>query len=270
MKITSMIKATTLLLAVGSSFLVVGQAKASSWSGSGGVTITDSNVTNPVDPENPENDVDPGPGPSTEGSLRVDFVSSLNFGSASTTGSNRTYLSRAQLFHDEGVTARGYYIQVTDRRGDADGWNLTLTQDRQFSSGIIQDLDNQELEGAVLSFDKGWANSAGDSGKLPTVFRETLAINDMNTAYLVASASANQGTGVTTIAFGASGENSSNQENTLTALTDASDNAVMDSTFAQQAYSNSAVTLSVPDSTKIYPVQYTTTLTWTLTAGPTE
>ncbi|MHC5372560.1 WxL domain-containing protein [Enterococcus sp. LJL120] len=268
MKMKYLFKAATLLLVTSCSLGGI-SAQASSWSGSGSVTITDSGVTTPVDPENPGNDVDPGPGPSTDGELRVDFVSSLNFGSASTAGTNRTYSSLAQLFHTEGVSARGYYIQVTDRRSDASGWTLTLSQDRQFTSGIIQDLDNQELEGAVLSFGNGWANSSSNSN-LPTVSRDTLAINEMNTAYTVATAANGQGTGVWTISFGASGENTSNQENTLTALTDSAGNPVMNSTFNKQVYSNSAVSLSVPDTTQIYPVQYTTTLTWTLTAGPTE
>ncbi|MHC5372255.1 WxL domain-containing protein [Enterococcus sp. LJL120] len=270
MKITSFLKKVTLILIGTSCYFGSDIAYANEWSGQGSVTVTDSGVTNPVDPENPEKEVDPGPGPSTDGELRIDFVSKLNFGSVSTTGTNRSYSSLAQLFHNEGTSARGYYIQVTDRRRAADGWNLTLTQDSQFNSKIIQDLDKKELEGAVLSFDEGWANSADNLERLPTVSRETLSINEMRTAYTVATASAGQGTGVWTIAFGASGENGSKQKNTLTALTDATGNAVMDSTFNKQAYSNSAISLSVPDTTKIYPVQYTTTLTWTLTAGPIE
>ncbi|MHC5373975.1 WxL domain-containing protein [Enterococcus sp. LJL120] len=240
---------------------------ASALGGSGSVTVRGSEVTPPKDPEKPGEEVDPGPGPSTTGDLRIDFVSSLNFGATKITETNRKYDSLAQLFHND-TNARGYYIQVTDQRSDAQGWTLTLSQDSQFNSSIIQDLDSQQLSGAVLSFDKGWANSAY-TGSAPTVTRDTLAINEMGTAYTVASATSGQGVGIWTISFGASGENISGQDNTLTVLTDDDGQPVTDSTFNKTAYSNSAISLSVPDAIKIYPVQYTTTLTWTLEAGPT-
>lgn len=246
------------------------QAKASSANalgGGGAVGVTGTEVTPPRDPENPGDVADPGPGPSTTGDLRVDFVSTLNFGATSITNANRKYDSLAQLFHSD-TNARGYYIQITDQRGsNAQGWNLTLTQDRQFESTIVQDLNHQQLDGAVLSFDKGWANSA-NTGGAPTVTRDTLSLNEMGTAYTVASATSGQGSGIWTISFGASEENTSGQENTLTALTD-ENGAVMDATYNKPAYSNSAVSLTIPDTTRIYPVQYTTTLTWTLEASPT-
>ncbi len=239
-------------------------SSADSLGGSGSVTVDKTDITTPKDPENPGNEVDPGPGPSTTGDLRIDFVSSLRFGATKITETNRVYNSLAQLFYGD-TAARGYYIQITDQRGGNQGWNLTLTQDTQFSSSIIQDLDSQELTGAVLSFDHGWANSVF-SGETPTVTRDTLAIDAMGTAYTVATATSGQGGGTWTIAFGASEENVSDQENTLTALTDADGQALIDSTFNKPVYDNSAIQLSVPDTTKIYPVQYTTTLTWTLEA----
>lgn len=266
MKTKQMLSIATLTLMV--SCLYGLPVKANGFGGQGNVTVTDSGISEPVDPEKPGDVVDPGPGPSTDGNLRIDFASTLDFGSAKITDTDRIYPSLAQLFRSE-TNARGYYVQVTDRRPDATGWTLTLTQDKQFNSSIIQDLDNQELTGAVLSFGNGWANSSGGSG-MPSVSRDTLAINEMNTSYTVATATQGQGTGVWTIAFGASAENDSNQENTLTALTDAAGNPLMDATYNKQAYSNSAVSLTVPDTTKIYPVQYTTTLTWRLEAGPTE
>ncbi|WP_265459739.1 WxL domain-containing protein [Enterococcus sp. HY326] len=243
-----------------------GQA-ASSLDGQGSVSVVGTETTPPKDPENPGVEVDPGPGPSTKGDLRIDFVSSLNFGAIKITENNRKYDSLAQLFHSD-TPARGYYIQITDQRGGTEGWNLTLKQERQFESRIIQDLEHQQLDGAVLSFDKGWANSI-DSGT-PTVTRDTLAINQMGTAYTVATATSGQGAGVWLISFGASGENNANQENTLTAVTDEKGEPVLDATYNKPVYRNSAVSLSVPVATKIYPVQYTTTLTWTLEAGPTS
>lgn len=269
MKALGCLKASlAILLFSGVAVLGEEQVQATEFGGDGSVTVQGKDISEPIDPEKPGQEVDPGEGPSTKGDLRIDFVSALNFGSAEITKTNRRFDSLAQLFHSE-TEARGYYIQVSDFRGDAAGWSLTLAQDNQFHSSIIQDLENQSLDGSVLSFGNGWANSAGNSGT-PTVSRDTLGLNEMGTAYTVATAGSNEGKGVWTIAFGASSENTSDQENTLSPLTDADGNAVVDTIFNKQAYSNSAVFLTVPDSTKIYPVQYTTTLTWTLEAGPTE
>lgn len=255
-------------LIVSTFFTFTGHVHASSQDAGGSVTIEDNGESPLVDPEFPSSVVNPGEGPSTTGALRIDYVSTLAFGSNKIEDDNRTYLSLAQQFHSE-TSPRGYYIQISDYSSDTAGWNLTVTQNEQFHSSIIQDLDHQELTGAVLSFDKGWANTNGNSAT-PTVTRDTMAINEMGIAYTVASASGNQGKGTWLISFGASSENVSNQEPTLTALTDTSGSPVVDSIYNKQAYSNSAVSLTVPKDTKIYPVQYTTTLTWTLEAAPTE
>ncbi|MDA9472550.1 WxL domain-containing protein [Enterococcus sp. 5H] len=252
-------------------FFLVGygkQSAADNLGSKGQVTVEGNDRSLLVDPENPEIKVDPGEGAFTTGDLRIDFVSSLTFPSAEITKTHRRFDSLAQLFHSE-TTARGYYIQVSDLRSDTYGWNLTLSQETQFTSTIIQNLEEQSLKGSVLSFDNGWANSSSNS-KTPTVSRDTLAINEMNTAYTVAVAGENEGKGVWTIAFGASIENRSNQENTLNPVTNAKGQSVMDVTFNKQSYSNSAVSLTIPEASKIYPVQYTTTLTWRLEAVPTE
>ncbi|MHC5250564.1 WxL domain-containing protein [Enterococcus sp. LJL90] len=250
------------------SLFCVPQVYASTQDINGKVTVEDPGTSNLVDPEAPSTVVNPGEGPSTTGALRIDYISSLNFGSQKINDTNRTYLSLAQQFHNE-TTARGFYIQISDYSSESSGWNLTVTQNQQFHSDIIQDLENQELTGAVLSFDKGWANTSGASGA-PTVTRDTLALNEMGIAYTVASSKAGQGKGVWLIEFGASETNTSNQVPTLSPLEDASGKAVLDNVTNKQAYSNSAVTLTVPKEAKIYPVQYTTTLTWTLEAAPTR
>lgn len=231
----------------------------------GKVTVEGSGTTKPVDPENPGTDVDPGEGPSTEGTLRIDYASSLDFGRAQITEKNRTYNARAQLFKDD-TPARGSYIQITDERDDAYGWTLQVKQTTQFTNSVIQDKENQQLTGAVLSLDKGWANSFGAS-IAPTVTRDTIAINEIGQAYQVARADAGGGTGTWTIEFGSSGTEKA-QANTLTPETDAAGKALIDETYQKQAYRNSAISLSIPDSTKIYPVQYQTELTWILSEIP--
>lgn len=268
MKIKYLLLGTVSLLALFANGLTVDAASDSNVTNNGTVDVIDSGVTTPVDPENPGTDVDPGDGPSTEGPLRFDFVSSLDFGLNKLTEGDKEFHSLAQLFHSE-TEARGYYVQITDRRGASSGWELQVSQDAQFNNRVIQTLAEQELTGAYLSFDGGWANSADGTG-LPAVTRDTIRISEFGTGYTVATANQSQGKGVYTITFGASAGNSSGQANTLTPLTDESGAAVIDETFDKPAYSNSAIRFFIPESTRIYPVKYSTTMTWSLIAGPTE
>ncbi|MDA9472833.1 WxL domain-containing protein [Enterococcus sp. 5H] len=220
----------------------------------------------PVDPENPESPENPGESPSTTGPLRIDFVSSLDFGRTKISETNRTYLAFAQQFLGK-AGPRGSYIQITDQRTVSTGWTLQVKQEHQFRNRIIQEANEQQLEGAVLSLDKGWANSSGTSAP-PTVTRETVALNANGAAHELAIASAESGRGVWTIAFGASETNSNNMVNTLSPAIDRSGNVVIDEFSGKPAYYNSAITLTIPNTTKIHPVQYETTLTWILAELP--
>ncbi|WP_348922397.1 WxL domain-containing protein [Enterococcus rotai] len=234
--------------------------------GSGAVTVTGSDRTNPIDPENPGTTVDPGESPYTTGPLRIDYVSALDFNKAIVKKKERTYEALAQQFFDE-TEPRGSYIQITDQRGSASGWTLQVKQNTQFHNTVIQNQEQQTLVGAYLSLDKGWANSSGNS-LAPTVTRETIGLSAIDTAYEVATASPGTGRGVWTIAFGASEANSSQQPATLKPLKDKEGKAVIDEVYNKPAYTNSAVSLTVPESTKIYPVQYETEITWILAKLP--
>lgn len=234
--------------------------------GKGSVKVTGSDRSDIIDPENPEKPADPGESPYTTGPLRIDFVSALNFGKAETEKSERKYSALAQQFHDE-TGPRGSYVQITDQRTISTGWSLQVKQQTQFQNPVIQNREEQELVGAFLSLDKGWAKS-GNTSQTPTVTRETIALNAMDIAYEVAIASKGGGRGVWTIAFGASETNKDNQGSTLKPLMDKEGKAVVDEEYKKPAFSNSAVTLTVPETTKIYPVQYETKLTWILAELP--
>ena len=241
------------------------QAEPESAVNSGTVSVVDGGSV-PVDPENPITPVDPGgDSPSTKGTLRIDYVSALDFGVAEIKKTNRVYSALAQQFRTD-IGARGSYIQITDQRTESTGWTLQVKQETQFKNRVIQNTAEQELLGAVMSLDKGWANSSSTSNT-PTVTRNTIALSP-GSASQVATATAGSGRGVWTISFGASKTNTSKQENTLSPVIDANGKAVMDSVYQKPAYSNSAITLSVPDSTKIYPVQYETEITWILSELP--
>lgn len=233
----------------------------SGFSTSGDVTIEASGRTDPLDPENPLTPVDPGESPSTQGDLRIDFVSAINFAKAEITPTNRNYPSLAQLFYSD-TPARGSYVQVTDLRQGTPGWSLQLKQTAQFQNG-----DSIELNGARLSFDKGWANSGG-TGTAPAVFRDTISIDEIGSSYQVASAAKGAGNGTWMLSFGASSANANNQETSLIALKDKDGQPMVDSVYQKEMYSNTAITLSVPDKTTILAGDYQTELIWILQATP--
>lgn len=240
---------------------VTSYSETSGFETNGKVTVTPSDKTDPLDPENPLEPVDPGEGPSTDGELRIDFVSTINFADAKITKNNRVYPSLAQLFHSD-TPARASYIQITDLRKDSPGWNLQLKQEVQFKT-----KDNIELSGARLSFDKGWANSGG-LGKSPTMFRDAISIDEIGSSYQVATAATGAGNGTWLLSFGASSGNKLGQDNTLTELKDGKGKSMIDPLFNKNMYSNSAISLSVPEKTSIIPGRYQTELTWILQATP--
>lgn len=265
-KQTFLLSMVLIIVLFSSTFNLTANATPASLNQSGTVSVEGSVVTNPIDPENPGVPIDPGPGPSTEGPLRIDYASSLDFGESKISKGTRKYNALAQQFFGE-TGPRGSYIQITDQQADSSGWTLQVKQETQFTNQIIQNKKEQELKGAVLSLDKGWANSSGTS-EAPTVTRETIALNSIGSAYEVATARAGSGKGVWTIAFGASDTNTNNQPYTLSPVVDASGKPVIDRTYNKPVYHNSAITLTVPESTVIYPVEYQTELTWILAKLP--
>lgn len=242
------------------------QATENSLGSDGSIKVEVSDTTVPVDPENPEDTVNPGEGPSTKGTLRIDYASSLDFGDVQITESERVYKGLAQQFFSD-TAARGSYIQITDQRTTSTGWTLQVKQNHPFRNSVIQNADEQELIGSVLSLDKAWANSSSSSDA-PNVTRETIALSANNTAYELATATVGTGRGIWTISFGASKTNTDNQEATLAPVIDQAGNPVIDELYNKPMYSNSAITLSIPEKVKIHPVYYETEITWILAALP--
>ncbi|MDT1959430.1 WxL domain-containing protein [Carnobacterium divergens] len=106
-------------------------------------------VTNPIDPTNPDNPnpsdpIDPtdptNPGTGNEGSLTIDYVSNIEFGTQKTASGTMIY--HAQNEHP--------FVQVTDKRGTGAGWNLTAKA-TEFKSAT----GSKVLKGAELTFKNG-------------------------------------------------------------------------------------------------------------------
>ncbi len=216
------------------------------------------------DPENPGTIVDPGPSPSTEGRLRIDFVPQLNFGKYAITNKDMTYPVNAQLFKD-GTKPRGNFVQVSDYRGGQQGWTLQVRQESQFRNETAK---NPELNGAVISFDKSWVNSTRDQSEAPIVSKEIIRLSNIGETYNLAEAKQGTGFGTWSISFGASADNKNSIASTLSPRL-LKDEPVLDAAFGnQQVYENSAVTLSIPGATKRDPVPYSTVLTWIIAELP--
>ena len=216
------------------------------------------------DPENPGAIVDPGDSPSTTGDLRIDFVPQLNFSNYALSDKDMTYPVNAQLFKDQ-TGPRGNFVQVSDFRPGSQGWTLQVRQETQFKNDQAK---NPQLNGAVISFDKSWVNSTRDLKGAPIVMKEIIRLNNIGETYNLAEAKPGTGHGIWSIAFGASDENKTGQQNTLSPRL-LKEKPVLDPTFDnKQVHENSAVQLSIPGATKKDPVEYSTVLTWTIAELP--
>lgn len=223
-----------------SSFAFAGQAQAESisqnYSSNGSITFeTDDSKTDPVDPTNPENPVTPtDPSePGTDGPLSIDFASNFKFGTQKITTATKTYYAALQTFTDAADAPN--YVQVTDKRGTAEGWILSVKQNEQFKTA-----ENDGLKGAVISTSNGTTASIMDDDYRPTTVNPAVNFTPGAENVLV-SASANQGMGTWIYKFG----------------TDANEGA-------------SAIALEVPGKSVKLAKTYTTTLTWNLKSVPTD
>lgn len=215
-----------------------------------------------VDPDNPSNPVDPGQSPSTTGELRIDFAPELYFGSHKTNGENLTYYANAQLLHN-GLGARGNYVQISDYRGNSKGWTLQLAQEVQF-----QNEKKHSLDGAVLSFDKPWANSENGNKNAPLLSRDIIRLEKLNQTYQVAEATPGTGSGTWLISFGASGK-AGGQTNTLVPIENKNGEPTLDPNYEdQQIFQNKAISLTIPNGAERKTGTYTTMLTWILSELP--
>lgn len=200
----------------------------------GKVIFTQGNEpVNPVDPEEPENPVDPvNPVDPTEGPLSVDYASSFNFGEQKVTGTSKVYHADLDKFKDNdgNIVERTNFVQVSDNRGTAGGWQLSVTQGKQFTGA-----NAEELKGAELSLNNVTAVTPG-SGTAPAV--GTSVTLTPGSASILMTAAKDTGTGTWLARFGQNSENG-----------------------------KTSVQLKVPGAAA-KATNYSTDLTWTLTDSP--
>lgn len=206
------------------------------------LTVGDVGQVFPVDPLDPEKEVDPENQPElpeNQGQLSVDFVSSFNFGSQPITANDQTYYAQPQrLLNADGTVneteERPNYVQISDRRpeNDRNGWQLAVTQNYPFLA-----TNNRELNGARLRLTNQQLETA-QGGSAPE-FQQTnpLALVPGNRRILL-MAQGTEGTGTWIYRFG------------------------------DQETANKSVALDVPKGANPEAVRYETTLTWELSAVP--
>lgn len=196
---------------------------------------------NPLDPLNPDLEVDPENKPNLpeeQGQLSIDFISQFNFGTQSISTQDKTYYVNSQrLLNEDGTVnnteERPNFVQVSDRRpsNQRGGWELSLSQESQFSTS-----DGKELVGAQLQLANAELISPQKNSK-PS-FVETLQnlIPGVRQPLIIAEGDEGQGTWV--YRFG-------------------------DSTTGSES-----VKLQVPKGSNPNAESYSTTLNWELSAIP--
>ncbi|MGX7243858.1 WxL domain-containing protein [Enterococcus quebecensis] len=220
-----------------------------------------------MDPEkkNEKLAVEEGTYGKTSGPLRIDFVPNLGFSSNKISANDISYSADALLFKGQ-IAPRGSFIQVSDYRGNANGWTLQVRQETQFKN---QNKENSQLNGAVISLDKSWINTSNGFGQTPNISKEVIHLNNIGETYTLAEAKKGTGAGTWSIVFGASPDNQVNQNPTMTPRLDKEGKPVINPSLDNQAvYMNDAVSLTIPGATKKDSGTYSTVLTWIISELP--
>lgn len=194
-------------------------------------------VTVPVDPEDPDKEVDPEVDPEgedpiepgTKGPLSIDYASHINFGSVKISGNKETYFANPIQIGEAGE--RAPYVQVTDSRGTKAGWELQVSQAAEFATA-----GGAELTGSELTLANGEVNSNSD---FTNITATDVTFENHDELYPVVNAAVDNGAGTFTNQFGKIVEGKATD-----------------------------VSLTVPADLKIEKEKYSTDLNWVLVDTP--
>ncbi|MGL9769121.1 WxL domain-containing protein [Enterococcus sp. DIV0806c] len=199
-------------------------------------------VVAPVDPLDPETEVEPENKPEIpedQGRLSLDFVSQFNFETQKISASDQTYYAQPQRLLDEDGTVneteeRPNFVQISDRRAvnERNGWQLSVTQNGQFSNQSGHELLGSEIQ--LLNQELVTAQG----GTAPTLQEETVQRIIPDTKKILLQADEESGIGTWIYRFG------------------------------NQNTADKSVGLYVPKGTNPEATSYSTKLTWELSAVP--
>lgn len=198
------------------------------------ITFTGSNTdpNSPVDPDDPDHHIDPD--------NPVDPDDPDNHGTGDNGPLSLDYVSNITFGTKEIATSSQVYnavnaephVQITDKRGVEGGWSLTAAVSK-FTAA-----DKSELKGAVLSFKNGEARTSSDNTSSKPQVNDNITFDNTEAKPVMTAASlVGQGTWL--------------------------------DVFAGDEGNNTNVQLAVPAGSA-QAKEYTATITWTLTAGPTD
>lgn len=112
--------------------------------------LPDATVENPLDPMNPNENIEPqDPGSQgTAGPLSIDVATNFNFGVGKVSTDTMIYKAFPTKVKtgDGQIVERPNYVQVTDKRGGQKGWTLSITQEHQFRTDTGKELMGAELK----------------------------------------------------------------------------------------------------------------------------
>lgn len=120
-------------------------------------------VVDPTDPTEPFEPTEPNPtDPPTGnvGPLSLDYVSSIDFGV-------NEISAETEVYH---ATSMKPFIQITDRRGTGEGWNVTA----QMTEFTTNDILDASLPGAILTLSNGEALPALGTPVAPTSIQSVI------------------------------------------------------------------------------------------------
>lgn len=189
----------------------------------------DTSATAPVDPTSPNIPLTPAdpnnPATNNTGTLTLDVApKSIDFGTVTTSNAAKTYNATGTYYQ---------YLQVSDKRTTANGWQVNVKQDRT----LTNDSNNHVLTGAVIHLPKGTPrNSLNEPASAADANLVTNAVSVSNSDQVVFNAANLASVGKAT---------------------------------STTTWNANAVTLSIPKLTARVG-NYTNSLVWTLVAATTN
>lgn len=161
-------------------------------------TVPTENNTKPgipgTDPDNPETPTD-NPGSDSKALLKIVYMSDLNFNTHEVSATNKTY--NADLI---GTSAGGKttpFMQISDNRGTAAGWNLKVKQDGEFKN-----KDGKMLTGAYVTFKAPTLLGFDGKGVVGDVTSSEAKLSTDGTVMPIMNAAKGSGNGMTYGQFG--------------------------------------------------------------------
>lgn len=212
------------------------------------------NITPPVNPENPAFPVDPinpdgtQPKEGTGGPLSIDYVSSFDFGMNKISNKNQIYFAQAQHYYKSSLVTPNF-IQITDNRGNLNGWTLKVFEEKQFRT--TKPSKYEELKGASLSFLKPTLVTNGDARR--PISYEVIDLTP-GTETTVAQAETGAGAGTWIVRWGGT-------DDLFTKKLSAGKKNI-------EKIFTTSVSLYVPGDTPKEAADYRTKLTWILSELP--